>query len=292
MRDKETSLKEKLRQALTSTVRVISDDLEVKKKLSNDKKPYKFDFFELENLNNKNDFIKARADSDSKALKKKFSDDKIYRKNLPNNSNYKSLYAIAEKTRYETLGGRMLKGIKKNFVDNYNQMIISKKKEQFKTKEDVPVAEAFELYMLKNFHNIKLNSLNLKILNCWEKEFDQSISNHIGFLKDNLENQNTYSSKFSEIFQKMDIFQNENNDESKEENQDNSQDNPSNDDQDKDTEDQKDQNENEKTEASFEADYDIDKYKTDEQFIDSDVDQQKKEEVIQKINTNDINLDI
>ena len=32
MSDKESTLKEKLRQALASTVRVISDDLEIKKK--------------------------------------------------------------------------------------------------------------------------------------------------------------------------------------------------------------------------------------------------------------------
>ena len=67
MRNKETSLKEKLRLALTSTVRVISDDLEVKRKLDNNKNSKKLDFFQLESLTNKNDFIKARADSDSNA---------------------------------------------------------------------------------------------------------------------------------------------------------------------------------------------------------------------------------
>ena len=67
----------------------------------------------------------------------------------------------------------MLKGIKKNLKNNYNEIINLKKKDQLKTKEDVPVAEAFELYMLKNFHNIKLNSLSSKMLNYWEKEFDK-----------------------------------------------------------------------------------------------------------------------
>ena len=43
------------------------------------------------------------------------------------------------------------------------------------------MAEAFELYMLKNFHNIKLNSLSSKMLNFWEKDFDQSIKKHINF---------------------------------------------------------------------------------------------------------------
>ena len=43
----------------------------------------------------------------------------------------------------------MLKGIQKNFKDNYNQIINLKRKDQLKTKEDVNVNEAFELYMLK-----------------------------------------------------------------------------------------------------------------------------------------------
>ena len=42
---KEANLKEKLRQALTSTVRVISDDLEIKTNPEYNKSSKKFDFF-------------------------------------------------------------------------------------------------------------------------------------------------------------------------------------------------------------------------------------------------------
>ena len=69
--NKSDNLKEKLKQALTSTARVISDDLNVKENLENNKSSKKFDFFNLENLNSRSDFIKARAESDSSALKKK-----------------------------------------------------------------------------------------------------------------------------------------------------------------------------------------------------------------------------
>ena len=132
MRDKETNLKEKLRQALTSTIRVISDNSEINQINKNSKK---FDLFELDNLNNKIDFIKARAEADSSALKKKFSNNEIYKKNLPNNSSCRSLYAIAEKIRYETLGCNMLKGIKKNLENNYNQVISKKKRINLKLKK-------------------------------------------------------------------------------------------------------------------------------------------------------------
>ena len=143
------NLKEKLKQALESTVRVISEDFDIKNEKKDNKSSKKFDFFELDNLNTKNDFIKARANADSTALKKKFCNENLYKKNLPINSSCKNLYSIAEKIRYESLGGQMLRGIKKNFQDNYNQMINFKRKDQLKTKEDVSVSEAFELYMLK-----------------------------------------------------------------------------------------------------------------------------------------------
>ena len=157
-----------------------------------------------------------------------------------------------------------------------------KRKDQLKTKDDVPIAEAFELYMLKNFYNIQLNSLSSRMLSFWEKEFDQSISKHINFLKDNFEDQNTYSSKFSKILQDMDIFQAEDNDENQDENSEENQDNKSDIDQENENNDKKQQNKEEETEASLDSDYDIDEYKLDEQLVDTDSDKQSLDQVIQK----------
>ena len=291
MSSKESNLKEKFKQALESTARVISDDLKIKVNPKQNKSSKKFDFFEIDNLTTKSDFIKFRAETDSNALKKKFSNDDIYKKNLPQNNSCRSLYNIAEKIRYETLGGKMLKGIEKNFTENYQQIVNLKRKDQLKTKDDVPVVEAFELYMLKNFHKIKLNSLTSKMLAFWETEFDQSISKHIKFLKENLENQNKYGSKFSEILEQMDIFESEDNEETKEENPDEGQDNPSNDEEQSDSEDKKDQNKDEETEANLDSDYNIDEFKMDEQLVDTDSDKESSEQVIQKKILNNINLE-
>ena len=291
MNNKINNLKEKLKQALSSTARVISDDYSSQVNSKDNKSSDKFNFFELDNLNTKNDFIKARAESDAKALKKRFSDELIYKKNSPSNSSCRSLYSIAEKIRYETLGCEMLKGIEKNLKENYNQIIDLKRKDQLKSKDDVSVIEAFELYMLKNFHNIKLNSLSDKMLSFWENDFDKSIFQHIEFLKKNLENQNTYSSRFSQILQEMDIFPSESEEDNKEENQNDGQDNPANDDQENETEDQKDENKENETEASLDSDYDIDEYKLDEQLVDTDSEQQSSEQVIQKKNINDLNIE-
>ena len=287
--NKAENLREKLKQALTSTARVISDDIHLKTIDERNKKD--LNFVDIENLNSKRDFIKARAESDSSALKKKFSNDEIYKKNLPLNPSYKSLYTIAEKVRYECLGSKMLKGIEKNLKENYDQIIQLKRKDQLNSKEDVPVVEAFELYMIKKFLNVKLNTLTNNMLNFWEKDFDKVMNKHIEFLKENLEYQNEYSSKFSEILQEMDIFKNEDNEETREENQDDGQNNPSNDDQDNNSDDTRDENNNEETEASLDSEYDIDEYKLDEQLIDSESDQQNNEQTIQKKTISDLNTD-
>ena len=290
MNNKDASLKEKLRQALTSTIKVISDNFEPTNNLDENKNLKKNELFEIDNLDTISDFIKARADSDSAALKKKFSNQEIYIKYLPSNSSCKSLYSITEKVRYEALGCEMLKGIKKNLIENHNQVINLKKNKQIKSKEDISVTEAFELYMLKKFHNIKLNSSANDILYFWEKDFDQAILEHLQFLKENLEFQDKYLSKFSEILQKMQIFQSDENEENKKEDLEDNQNNQSNE-ENNDNEDKRDQNKKEETETNLDSEYDIDEYNLDEKLNDTDTDQQNIEQVIQKKNIHEINLE-
>ena len=290
MSDKIASLKEKFRLALTSTAKVISDDFDLINKSSENDQKKDLNLIEIDNLTKPSDFIKLRAETDSSALKKKFSNEAVYKNNLPSNSSSRSLYNIAEKIRYEALGGKMLKGIERNFQQNYSHIINSKRKDQLKTKEDVPVTEAFELYMLKNFHQIELNPLTTKMLNFWEKDFEQSIEKHKKFLQENLENQENYATRFSQILDEMDIFQSEEDEEKKEENQDQGQDNPSNDDQDNDKEDNKDENNDQETQASLDADYNVDEFNLDEQLSDTESDEQSSEQIVQKTLDN-INLD-
>ena len=80
--NKTGNLREKLKQALVCTARVISEDFDNKKNYKKNKELENNDPFDLKNLDNKNDFIRARAESDSAALKKKFSNYDIYKKNL------------------------------------------------------------------------------------------------------------------------------------------------------------------------------------------------------------------
>ena len=281
---KEENLKEKFKQALISTVKVISGDYKSNLELDKtNKKINNNDFFELDNLNNKNDFLKFRAETDSEALKRKFSDRKIYLKNLPTKPTLKSLYNFSEKIRYEKLGTKILKGINKNLIDNYNYKISLKRKDQLKSKEDTNITEAFEIYMLKNFLNIKPNMLCEKILSFWEQEFKDNFGKHLNYLKQNLENQEIYSSKFTEILNELDFLEQddeEKNDENQEQNEQNNQQNPnSNNDSD-----EKQEQEETENQSMSETDMDVNEFRMEEQLFDAESDQQSSENIMQKLN--------
>ena len=202
---KENSIKEKFKIALISTEKAISDDY-----LKKDKKNSKeINYFEIDSLKSKEEFIKYRAESDSRALLKKFSDEKIFRLNYPKNSACKSLYEFSEKLRCELLGSEMLKGTKSNFLDNYKNILSKIKIEHIKNKEDVKISEAFEIYMLKNFFKISLSKDCEKVLGFWNNEFKSAFDNYLQFFKNNLENQKEFNSKISEILKDMDLFDND-----------------------------------------------------------------------------------
>ena len=183
----------------------------------------------------------------------------------------------------------MLKGIKKNLEDNYYYKINLKKKDQLKSREDVSVTEAFELYMLKKFFNIKLSALTTHMLSFWEKDFNSSIDPHINFLYKNLENQENYSLKFSEILNKMNIFNSENNkDENKDENKKNEKNNDSNNDDKSQSDKDENKDKQDETQTILDTGYDIDKFQMDEQLTDTESSEESSKNILKKTNSNNI----
>ena len=284
--NKEDNFKEKFKQALISTVKVISEDYKIEKEKSDNLKLKNYNFFELDELNTKEDYIKIRAETDSEALKRRFSSNYIYQKNLPNNNSCKLLYNFSEKIRYEMIGTKIFSGISKNLKENYSNKILLKKKDQLKSKDDVQIGEAFELYMLKNFLEIKLNPLSEKMLSYWEEDFKNSFSKHIEYLYKNIENQETYNSKFSEILQNMEIFESENNEDKEQKQEDNNQNNDSSNKDESSESSTSDQNiQDDSSREGLDGMDDNSDFRLDEQLADGDMENESSENIAHKLNT-------
>ena len=286
MSKKEEIYKEKIKQALNSTFKVISESLVDN---SNNKKSMDIqnDRFFPDSLKVKEEYIKLRSDLDSKALKIRFSNKNIYNKNYPKNNSSGKLYEISEKIRYELLGSKMLMGIKKNLESSYLNRI---NQNNLGTKDEINISEAFEVYMLNKFFNIKHNMNSNKKFHLYEKKFKENIDGEINFLMENLENQEAYNFKFSKILQNLDIFENEDGQtENKEKDERNTQSNGT----DNEAEDQKkaDDSSMDDINTDITAESDLTEFRMDDSFLDSDANENDTQIISQKLNVNKSNLE-
>ena len=281
--NKEDSIKEKFKQALQSTYKVISEDYKVGKNKKKDEKIYSVG--EIDNILDKNQFKKLRAETDSEALKRRFSNRKLLNKNSPKNPSCRTLYHLAEKVRYELLGSEMLKGISKNFKDNYKYRLQSLEQTKIKKKEDTNIIDAFEIYMTNKFFDVQLSPGNKEILQFWENDFNKSIGKHLSFLKANLENQEIYNNKFSEILESMDIFENDDTTEKENDEKDDTQDqnNPNNN-EDKENEQSSKTSEDENISQGMDREDDVNEFRLDDQLANENNEDMESENVIQKKN--------
>ena len=283
--NQEDNFKEKFKQAIISTVKVISDDFQINSKNKNKISEENLNIKNIENIKDKKEFIKIRAETDSEALRRKFSDKTIFEKKMPTNQTCQSLYKLSEKIRYEMLGSKMLKGISSNFQNNYFSKLKNIDTSKIKQKDDVNISDAFEIYMLDKFLEIKLEPDALKLLSFWEKELKESFDKHLSYLNKNLENQENYNSKFSEILENMEIFDNEDNEEKKETQEDNNQDNSGpNEDNQNNSDNSEEKKEDDSINEGMDGLDDVNEFRLDDQIISDENENQQSESVIQKKN--------
>ena len=277
---KDEILSEKIKTALISTFKVISLKFDKNKLEEFDKKTTDF-ISQNKEIVVKN-FDNLRAEFDTEALKHGFSDKTVLKNNLPQKNTQITLYKIAERIRCEIIGINMYFGINKNINKYYDNKINLNNKLKIDTIEDAPVSKAFELYMIKNFLGIKLNSNSQKILSYWESKFDDKIKKHKEYLIKNINNQETFNSKFSALISELNL-ENIDNDTSqnKEEENDKQQDNSRNE---SEKEDNNKETSDEQNKSSMELESDVSEFRIDEQLNVDDSDEYSSKKMSQKLN--------
>ncbi len=197
------SLKEKIKLALVGSFKALSKKSYSFKKKELDDKFENKNNINFDELSSSEDLRKIRGISDSAALKLRYSENNIFEENRPHNPNLEKLYEISEKIRFETLGSNNFIGVKKNISDFYLEKQKKLSQKNIEANENITVSIAFEMYMLKNFLEIKINEPCKKILDQWENKFDRVIKNNLNYLFQNLDNQKKYNKKFAQILQNI-----------------------------------------------------------------------------------------
>ena len=195
MQKKEAHL-EVFKNVLTSTVKSISEkkncEITFGKPTPNVNNKKVINLPEIDKLEDIKDYSIFRAMADSEALRLKYSNSDIYDKYKPSGEISQKLYKIAEKIRYEKIGCEVFAGIKKNLFFQYNESRVKLKSNKNK------IEESFDSYLKSFFFDIK-EPKKTKI------NFAKKFKQNLVFLKENLNNQNKFNQKISEIISELNI---------------------------------------------------------------------------------------
>ena len=194
--DKKNIHLENFKEAITSTVRSISEvvDCKVTYGEQNKNNEKNANLPEIKRLENIKDYFALRATADSEALRLKYSNIDIFNNFKPKGSNASKLYEIAEKIRYEKIGSDKFKGIRKNLSNNF---------ENKKTKN--LTEDFFEKYLRDYLFNKKeIKNLDSKTKKL-KKRLDDKFSENLENLRNNITNQAKFNKIISDVISKMDI---------------------------------------------------------------------------------------
>ncbi len=271
-------LKEKAKRALIGSYNALALNLKKNLKEKNNNEINQ-DFLSLEEFNLDN-FIKKRAHSDSEAMKRRYSDEKIFNRYKPQNPKALNLYEISEKIRYELIGSRKFLGVKRNIFKSYRSKNFGKSVDSKFNKKDIPIDQAFEIYLLKNFFKLEISDYDKNILSIHEKNFEKHFSNIEDILIKNINNQNVYNKEFSKLLDNLDFIDKydttKKNEETEQENKNDGKNEKDNDDQDQ-----------SKSQASdkklTDEEYDLSEFRIDEQTDTNNEQENLTENISQKL---------
>ena len=224
--------KEKLedfKTAISSTVRSLSNSEKIEVSFGNqipksEKNSIKLP--EINQINNKLNYNQIRAIADSKSLRFRFSDEKIFKQYEPKGNISKQLYRISEKIRCEKIGTSYFKGIKNNIEKFYQERVSGL---DLKSSED-KIIESFENYLRTKFLNFENDKHIDKKLKSYKKDLNEKFKGKIDQLNDLTLKQGKFNSLISEVIANLNLDENLDEEEKKddEKNNDDKQNKPDN----------------------------------------------------------------
>ena len=205
---KKTENLENFKKAIASTIKSIIGDQNIDVVFGNENTKKNINTINLpniQNIDNKIDYIKTRAIADSEALKLRCSDKNIYTSFEPKGNISKLLYAVAEKIRYESIGSAYFKGVKENLNQYYD--VKSKQKKNYKNI-DYEFVDAFENYLRGKVFKFKNNKEIENKYKKYKKKLDTRLKDKLDLLTNSIFDQTKFNSLISEIISQIQIDEN------------------------------------------------------------------------------------
>ncbi len=152
------------------------------------------------------DIHKIRGQSDSLALRKRYHDDSVHSRMVPQGSDAKSVFDAIEQARVESLGANRMQGVADNLYRQLDQHCKDMGFDRVYDKADAPISEVLGLLIREKLTGTPSPASAANMVDLWRKELETKGGDDFDALIEAATNQEDFAKATRQLLKDLDLF--------------------------------------------------------------------------------------
>ncbi len=152
------------------------------------------------------DIHKIRGQSDSLALRKRYHDNSVHNRLVPQGGDAKSIFDAVEQARVESLGAKRMQGVSDNLYRQLDQHCKVMGFDRVYDKADAPLADVLGLLIREKLTGTPSPSSASHMIDLWRKELEEKGGEDFDALIDAAANQEDFARATRQLLKDLDLF--------------------------------------------------------------------------------------
>jgi cobaltochelatase CobT len=203
------SASDQFKRAVTSTMRAISQEKELTVSYGPDQPGISGEAARLSNPARDlpiEDIHKIRGQSDSLALRKRYHDNSVHNRMVPQGGDAKSIFDAVEQARVESLGAKRMQGVSDNLYRQLEQHCREMGFDRVYDKADAPLADVLGLLIREKLTGTPSPASASNMIDLWRKELEDKGGEDFDALIDAAANQEDFAKATRQLLKDLDLF--------------------------------------------------------------------------------------
>ena len=146
-----------------------------------------------------------RGEADTAALRLRYHDETIYRRQRPSGPGSAELFDAAEQSRVEAIGSRLLAGVATNLSDYQEARARDKGFHLVSERDESQIPDAVGLILREKLTGQPSTASSQPLVNLWRDWVEEKAGDKMNNLKSDLHDQELFGENFREILEELDL---------------------------------------------------------------------------------------
>ena len=153
----------------------------------------------------KNDLYVLRGEADTAALRLRYHDPEVYKRQCPQESGSAQLFNAAEQARVETIGCRLLAGVANNLRDYQEANCRDRGHHLVNERNDSQIPDAVGLILREQLTGQPSPASSQPLVRLWQSWVEERIGSKFSSLKNSIHDQEKFGQNLRHILEDLDL---------------------------------------------------------------------------------------